>query len=104
LVLQDDGSLLRVIQHLYEQGTLLPVVIFPKNQKKTLIALPLKPKLHYADKPHSPPEEVNHLFHAAEVRLGTTQLAEIAGFIDKAKSLSLYPSRLPLAYGSIGQH
>ncbi len=99
LVLQDDGSLLRVIQHLYEQGTLLPVVIFPKNPEENTYGVASKNQSYTTQTtPHSPPDEANHLFHAAEVRLGTTQLAEIAGFIDKAiaQFVSLSPaSSLP---------
>lgn len=85
LVLQDNGSLLSIINRLYQQGTLLPVVIFPKESEETTRSVTSNNTTHTAQVTESsPPVQTNHLFHAAEVRLGMTQLAEIGGFIDQA--------------------
>lgn len=85
LVLQDDGSLLPVINRLLEQGTLLPVVIFPKGIDRT----PHRVTNHHPLKTiqiteNSPPTQDDYLFHAAEVQLGVTQSPEIGEFIEKA--------------------
>jgi circadian clock protein KaiA len=99
LVLQDDGSLLSVIKRLYEQGTLLPVVIFPKEQEESHRSVTVHNSLDTSQTTaHSLVAEENPLFHPAEVRVGDTQLAEISGFIDKAiaQFVSLSPaSSLP---------
>lgn len=95
LVVQDDGSLLNVIKRLYEQGTLLPIVIFPKDPEDATysVATNNQPNNNQTVA-RSPRDEATHLFHAAEVRLGNTQLAEIGGFIDKAiaQFVSLSPT------------
>ncbi len=85
LVLQDDGSLLSIINRLYKQGTLLPVVIFPKESEDiTYSVVTNNPPGTTATTEKFFSTEENPLFHAAEVRLGVAQLAEIGGFIDKA--------------------
>jgi len=87
LVLQDDGSLLSVINRLYKQGILLPVVILSRESAATTLNVatinPLESSLKSDDLTLA---KATHLFHAAEVRLGITQLAEIGGFIDQAIS------------------
>lgn len=95
LVVQDDGSLLNVIKRLYEQGTLLPIVIFPKGSQNDPYSVTTNNQLSKErTSARSPQDEAAHLFHAAEVRLGNTQLAEIGGFIDKAiaQFVSLSPA------------
>lgn len=85
LVLQDNGSLLSIINRLYQEGTLLPVVIFPKESAEITHSVTSSNTTQTAQAiESSPPVQANHLFHAAEVRLGMTQLAEIGGFIDQA--------------------
>lgn len=95
LVVQDDGSLLNVIKRLYEQGTLLPIVIFPKDPEEALysVATNNQPSNNQTSD-RSPRDKAAHLFHAAEVRLGNAQLAGIGGFIDKAiaQFVSLSPA------------
>ncbi len=94
LLLQDDGSLLPLINRLYEQGTLLPVVIFPKESEETPPSVATKNPPETTQKTDdSPSAKTNHLFHPAEVRLGTIELGEMAGFVDKAitQFLSLSP-------------
>ncbi len=81
LVLQDDGSLPNVINGLSAQGTLLPVVILSKESPQI--------PYHSASSNNQSAstqttEPTNHLFHAAEVQLGMSQLTEISSFIDKA--------------------
>ncbi len=96
LVLQDDSSLLPVINHLYEQGTLLPVVIFPKEPEEITCDVVTNSSFETAQTTdNSLPTKPNHLFHAAEVRLGMIQLAEIGSFIDQAiaQFLSLSTAR-----------
>jgi len=85
LILQDDDSGLSAIHHLTEQGTLLPAVILPKEPEEIA-------NLAISNNP-SPPALTNHpgtwaqshhLFHAAEVRIEPSQMADISSFIDKA--------------------
>lgn len=66
LILQDGASLRSVSNRLLEQGTLLPVIIFPKEDEQ------------------SSPTQEDYLFHAAEVQLDVTQSHEISEFIEKA--------------------
>ncbi len=101
LLLQESSSLLPVINRLYEQGTILPVVILPKESKK-INYRPLKSNQNHqlgARKENLDDEDLvweqnNHLFHSAEVRLDTIQLSEIGGFIDQAiaRFISLAPT------------
>ncbi len=99
LVLQDEGSLVNVLERLYEQGTLLPVVIFPKESEETTPRVATNNQTDRTLKnPYSTSGKANHRFHAAEVLLGITQLPEIGGFVDKAiaQFVSLSPgSSLP---------
>ena len=85
LVLEDSGSLRNVIHHLCEQGTLLPVIILPKESKEislyTTTSSPLPPD---QTTNNSSSAQTNYLFHAAEVRLSLSQLPELTSFIDKA--------------------
>jgi circadian clock protein KaiA len=95
LVVQDDGSLLDVIKRLYEQGTLLPIVIFPKGPEEFYYRVATNnQQSNTVTVDSSPQDGAQHLFHAAEVRLGNTQLSEIGGFIDKAiaQFVSLSPA------------
>lgn len=95
LVLQDDSSLLSIINRLYKQRTLLPVVIFPKASEDITYTVVTNnhPDTTRTTENISSVED-NPLFHAAEVRLGVAQLAEIGGFIDKAiaQFVSLSPA------------
>lgn len=103
LLLQEGSSLLPVINRLYEQGTLLPVVILPKERKKINYSV-VRTNQHDRNQRDITEEnldddddflgETNHLFHAAEVRLDTIQLSEIGGFIDQAiaRFISLSPT------------
>ncbi len=88
LVLQDNGSLLSIINQLYQQGTLLPVVIFSEESEEITHTVTTNDTTQATQTTQTidtpPPAQANPLFHAAEVRLGRTQLAEIAGFIDQA--------------------
>lgn len=95
LVLQEDESLPPVINQLYEQGTLLPLVILPKESKENNPVVvtngqpnPIQTTVHFT------PGEVHYLFHAAEVRLDTIQLSEIEHLIEQAitQFLSLSPN------------
>jgi circadian clock protein KaiA len=99
LVLQDEGSLVNVLERLYEQGTLLPVVIFPKESEDTTSRVGTNNQTDMTlTNPYSTSGKTNHLFHAAEVLLGITQLPEIGGSVDKAiaQFVSLSPgSSLP---------
>lgn len=103
LVLEDDSSLLPLINRLYEQGILLPVVLLPQEAEKIDQSI-------VSSKPHetsqtrgiatsnksdrTPPGKANHLFHPAEIRLSIIQIAEIGEFIDQAiaRFLSLSPT------------
>jgi circadian clock protein KaiA len=99
LVLEDNGSLQNVIHRLFAQGTLLPVVILPKESPET----PRQATINNQPTPNqttnnSSSAQTNHLFHAAEVRIELSQLPEISSFIDKAitQFVSLSPgSSLP---------
>jgi circadian clock protein KaiA len=101
LLLQEGSSLLPVINRLYEQGTLLPVVILPKERKKINYSFVRSDQQDRKGIREDELEdednffgETNHLFHSAEVRLDTIQLSEIGGFIDQAiaRFLSLSPT------------
>jgi circadian clock protein KaiA len=97
LVLQDNRSLLNVIERLSEQGTLLPTVILPRELERTTGNAAIKNQPEFFQLSNDFPQgEVNHLFHDAEVQLDVTHLAEIEKFIDKAIaqfiSLSTTPS------------
>lgn len=92
LVLQDDGSLLPILNSLYDQGILLPVVIFPKQSEFITCKVSANNQPNAAiTADNSLARKSHHLFHAAEVRVGVIQLEEISGFIDQAiaKFLSL---------------
>ncbi|MCA1991379.1 MAG: circadian clock protein KaiA [Coleofasciculus sp. S288] len=99
LVLQDDGSLTPVINRLYEQATLLPVVIFPKESEVIsckVVTNNLIDNGQITDNSSLP--DTPYLFHAAEIRLGVIQQDEIGNFIEQAiaKFLSLSAAnRLP---------
>ena len=99
LVLQDEGSLVNVIERLYAQGTLLPVVIFPKESEETTPRVGTNNQTDMTLTNHYfTSGTANHLFHGAEVLLGITQLPEIRGSVDKAiaQFVSLSPaSSLP---------
>lgn len=95
LVLQDDDSLPPVINQLYEQGTLLPLVIFPKESKNNDSVVvtnaqpnPIQTTVRYT------PGEVHYLFHAAEVRLDISQVSDLEHALEQAitQFLSLSPN------------
>lgn len=92
---QDDCSLPSIINCLYEQGTLLPVVIFQNESEETPPRVVTNNPPDMTETANTPPKAlVNHLFHWAEVRLSVRQLAEIGDFIDKAiaQFVSLSPT------------
>jgi circadian clock protein KaiA len=101
LVLEEEGSLLPFIHSWYEGGTLLPIVIFPQESEtlKHSLAANNSPDTTQATD-NSLPKQATYRFHAAEVRLGISQVNEIGSFIDKAiaQFVSLSPaSDLPEA-------
>lgn len=78
LLLEYNRALLPVVNQLYEQGILLPVVIVqgPSEQSSN-------PSSNFsADQ--APPEKGTDLYHAAEVWLSAAQVSEIGYFIDQA--------------------
>ncbi|NER30599.1 MAG: circadian clock protein KaiA [Symploca sp. SIO1C4] len=86
VVLQDDFSLLPAIKRLYEQGTLLPVVIFPGELEEITIGVAANHQaeaIYPSDNSHLT-STANPLFHAAEVRLSKVQPCKIGNFIDQA--------------------
>lgn len=86
VVLQDNCSLLPAIQHLYEQGTLLPVVIFPGELEEITFGAPAsnQAEVTYNNDNSYPASIANPLFHAAEVRLSKVQPSKIGNFIEQA--------------------
>ncbi|NEP13018.1 MAG: circadian clock protein KaiA [Symploca sp. SIO2C1] len=93
LILQDDGSLPATINHLYEQGILLPVVIFLKESEaiSTFVATNRQSdKENITNGAFS--ENLHYLFHSAEVQVGISQLPEIANLIGQAIARFLYLS------------
>lgn len=95
LVLQDDDSLPPVINQLYEQGTLLPLIILPQESKDNVPVVvtngqpqPIQKTLHYT------PGEMQYLFHAAEVRLDISQISDLEHSIEQAitQFLALSPN------------
>lgn len=97
LILQDDSATHSIINTLYEQETLLPVVILPKKAEEIIsIVVTNSPSENVNAREPSLIPAAHYLFHLAEVRLDINQLAEIGGYIDQAiarfLSLSLNPS------------
>lgn len=96
LILQDDNATHSIINALYEQGTLLPVVILPK-QVEEIINIVAPPNLLETVKASEASliPAAHYLFHLAEIRLDISQLSEIGGYIDQAiaRFLSLSPTR-----------
>ncbi|NEP00085.1 MAG: circadian clock protein KaiA [Symploca sp. SIO2E9] len=86
IVLQDDFSLLPAIKRLYEQGTLLPVVIFPGELEEITFGVTAnnQAEVTYTSDNSHPTSTANPLFHAAEVRLSQVQPSKIGNFIDQA--------------------
>lgn len=92
LVVQDNGSLLSISDRLYSQGTLLPVVILPEEIESPTHNTVINKEFNLAQSDDAEAQaETNFQFHPAEVRLNSSQLIEIEGFLDKAiaKFLSL---------------
>ncbi|MBD1935144.1 MULTISPECIES: circadian clock protein KaiA [Cyanophyceae] len=99
LVLQEEGELLPLFNQLYEQGTLLPIVIFKK------VTHELSNYAVITDKPSnvSSVADANqslgtYLYHAAEVHVTASQANKMTLLIDQAiaRFLTLAPScRLP---------
>lgn len=85
LVLQGETSLQPLINRWYEQGMLLPVVIFPEESEK--VRHPTKAEANLSSSQElddTASESANYLLHAAEIRLDITQVPEIGSFIDEA--------------------
>lgn len=95
LVLQDDDTLPPVINQLYEQGILLPLVIFPKESKNndSVVVTNAQPN-PIQTTVRCTPGEVHYLFHAAEVRLDSSQVSDIEHSLEQAitQFLSLSPN------------
>lgn len=100
LVLEDSDSLQSVIHKLFEQGTLLPVVIVSKESQETPCHATTNNQLHPTQTTNnSSSAPANYLFHAAEVRLDLSQLTNLSSLLDKAiaQFVTLSPaSSLPL--------
>lgn len=95
LVLQDETSLQPFINRWYEQGVLLPVVIFPKESEKVRSHLTRNQVVDNSQIPDNTlTEPANYLLHAAEVRLDITQVPDVSSFIEKAiaQFVSLSPT------------
>jgi circadian clock protein KaiA len=99
LILEDSDSLRSIIDNLIAQGTLLPVVFVSEESQESSYHVTTNNPLHPTQTTNnSSLAPANHLFHAAEVRLDLSQLAEISSLIDKAiaQFVSLSPaSNLP---------
>ncbi len=95
LVLQGETSLRPLINRWYEQGVLLPVIIFPEESGKIRSHIT---QSHIAENAlitdNTLTEPANYLLHAAEVRLDLTQVPEISSFIEEAiaQFVSLSPT------------
>ncbi len=96
LVIQGETSLQPLI-HWYEQGILLPVVIFPEESEK--INYGAQSNLSNQITDNTALEAAHYLLHAAEVRLDIQQVNEISSFVDKAiaQFVSLSPASIPSA-------
>ncbi|MBW4574966.1 MAG: circadian clock protein KaiA [Aphanothece sp. CMT-3BRIN-NPC111] len=78
LLLEYNRALLPAINQLYEQGTLLPVVIVHGFSEQSS-----NPSSTFSND-EAPPEKGIDLYHPAEVLLSAAQVSEIAYFIDRA--------------------
>ncbi len=80
LIVREEPSILPLFNQLYEQGTLLPVIIFQEGENLSTSSTNV--------------ESPTFLYHSAEVRHGVTELDEIQVTIDRAitKFLHLGPS------------
>ncbi len=97
LILQEDDTRARLINHLSEQGMLFPIVILSKELKET----PFVPSANHQpitsplfDNSNSFSAQVKPVLHPAEVWIKLSQLSEIGTFIDKAiaQFVSLSPA------------
>ncbi|NEP57001.1 MAG: circadian clock protein KaiA [Symploca sp. SIO2G7] len=93
LIFQDNDSLPPMINHLYEQGILLPVVIFIKESEALTTSVNTSYQSDEANITNGAlPANFKYLFHSAEVQVGTSQLPEIINLIDQAIARFLYLS------------
>ncbi|MGK7876998.1 MAG: circadian clock protein KaiA [Xenococcaceae cyanobacterium] len=95
LVLLNQPSLLPLLNQLYEEGTLLPVIIIEQEKlSSTKNSKPPQNQSEQLKKSAASSENATYLYHSGEVQLLSTQLEQIASFIDQAitKFLSLGPS------------
>ncbi|NET56114.1 MAG: circadian clock protein KaiA [Symploca sp. SIO2E6] len=93
LIFQDNGSLPPMSNHLYEQGILLPVVIFLKESEAMTTLVAANRQSEGARITHGAlPENLQYLFHSAELQVSTSQLPEITNLIDQAIARFLYLS------------
>jgi circadian clock protein KaiA len=83
LVIQGETSLQPLI-HWYEQGILLPVVIFPEASEKIRCGVAQSNSLESQITDDTGSEPSSYLLHAAEVRLDIKQVHEISSFINEA--------------------
>lgn len=84
LVLQGETSLQPLINRWYEQGMLLPVIIFPEESEKVRHHKAEANSSALQELDDTASESANYLLHAAEIRLDITQVPEISNFIDEA--------------------
>lgn len=97
LVIQGETSLQALI-HWYEQGILLPVVIFPEESAKINYGV-AQNNLSDQITDNTALEAAHYLLHAAEVRLDLQQVDEISSFVDQAiaQFVVLSPASMPSA-------
>jgi circadian clock protein KaiA len=81
LLVDREIELLPLFNKLYEQGTLLPIVIIEPETD---------PSRDSEEKPNLPRDFPTHLYHSGEVRIKETQLEEIGDSIDQAITQFLY--------------
>ncbi|HAZ49053.1 MAG TPA: circadian clock protein KaiA [Cyanobacteria bacterium UBA11369] len=97
LILQDDPQLLPLLTQLYQQGTLLPLVIVKISLEVKDSSLILDPN-PTSIAANSISEDASLFYQNAAVRISITQLSEIPRYIDRAITLFLELSpRVPFS-------
>lgn len=84
LILEPSESLMVVVNQLYEQRTLLPVVILQPDYDRSSIKISIDKLDAKSVNEASTPELKTYFYHAAEVRLSETQIEQIANYIEQA--------------------
>lgn len=98
LVIEGENSL-EPLMHWYEQGILLPVIIFPEESEKIRSGVVHSNWSDSQITDDTASEPVHYLLHSAEVRIDTKQVDEISSFIDQAiaKFVALSPASISCA-------